>query len=122
MRYADGPSTAVHLLIDAPADAVWELIADPSRPVGTSDELQSATWGSHTGEGPGVGSTIEGANRNVVLRNAFRANGWALKTMANATGNLFERNTFDGNAFDVGTNSTSNVSRFQENYWDRYRC
>ncbi|HPV77908.1 MAG TPA: nitrous oxide reductase family maturation protein NosD [Gemmatimonadaceae bacterium] len=68
-----------------------------------------------------VGLYLEGANRNVVLRNAFRANGWALKTMANATGNLFERNTFEGNAFDVGTNSTSNVSRFQENYWDRYR-
>jgi len=68
-----------------------------------------------------VGLYLEGANRNVVLRNAFRGNGWALKTMANATGNMFEGNSFEGNAFDVGTNSTSNVSRFQENYWDRYR-
>lgn len=68
-----------------------------------------------------VGLYLEGANRNTVLRNTFRGNGWALKTMANATGNRFERNAFEGNAFDVGTNSKSNVSRFQENFWDRYR-
>lgn len=68
-----------------------------------------------------VGLYLEGANRNVVLGNTFRGNGWALKTLANATGNMFERNVFESNAFDVGTNSRSNVSRFSENYWDRYR-
>ena len=68
-----------------------------------------------------VGLYLEGANRNVVLRNSFDGNGWALKTLANATGNMFEGNIFTRNAFDVGTNSRENVSRFRENYWDRYR-
>ncbi len=68
-----------------------------------------------------VGLYLEGANRNTVLGNTFRGNGWALKTLANAQGNLYERNVFEANAFDVGTNSRENVSRFQENYWDRYR-
>lgn len=68
-----------------------------------------------------VGLYLEGANRNVVTANTFRGNGWALKTLANAQDNQYERNVFESNAFDVGTNSRENFSRFQENYWDRYR-
>ncbi len=68
-----------------------------------------------------VGLYLEGANRNLVVGNTFRGNGWALKTLANAQGNQYERNVFESNAFDVGTNSRANFSRFQENYWDRYR-
>jgi predicted alpha/beta hydrolase family esterase len=67
MRYADGPATSVHLLIDAPVDAVWEVVADPALPARTSDELQSAAWTSHVAGAPGVGSTIEGTNRNDVM-------------------------------------------------------
>jgi len=71
--------------------------------------------------GNSVGLHLEGSSRNLVSGNLFRANGWALKTLANATGNQFEHNIFEANAFDVGTNSRDNPSRFRENYWDRYR-
>lgn len=68
-----------------------------------------------------VGLYLEDANRNVVSRNAFRGNGWALKVMANAQGNEVRDNLFEENAFDVATNSRDNYSTFSGNYWDRYR-
>lgn len=68
-----------------------------------------------------VGLYLEGANRNQITANTFDGNGWALKTLANAEGNRYEGNLFERNAFDVGTNSRGNVSRFDRNYWDRYR-
>ncbi len=67
MRYADCPGTSVQLLIDAPAERVWDLVSDPARPVSTSDELQEAAWGRHPSGEPGVGSTIMGTNRNDAL-------------------------------------------------------
>lgn len=64
---------------------------------------------------------VEDANRNRVEGNAFLANGWAVKVMANAVGNVFSGNRFEGNTFDVATNSRSATSRFEGNWWDRYR-
>lgn len=63
-RYADGPEVEVDILIDAPADRVWQIVSDPAFPAEFSDELQEASWGEHEGDGPGVGSTILGRNHN----------------------------------------------------------
>ncbi|MEO7963866.1 MAG: nitrous oxide reductase family maturation protein NosD [Gemmatimonadaceae bacterium] len=68
-----------------------------------------------------VGLYLEDSNRNRVRANRFLENGWALKVMANAQENTVERNVFELNTFDVTTNSRSNFSRFNENYWERYR-
>ena len=68
-----------------------------------------------------IGLHVEGANRMEVFDNEFRANGWAVKLMANSVDNRFSRNNFVGNTFDVSTNSTRNYSEFEGNYWDRYK-
>ncbi len=68
-----------------------------------------------------VGLYLEGADRNRIAGNRFTANGWAIKTLANATGNRFTGNLFLGNTFDVATNSRSAASTFEGNWWDRYR-
>ena len=44
MRYADGPSVTVDVLIDAPPSAVWALVSDISLPARFSTELQAAEW------------------------------------------------------------------------------
>lgn len=64
---------------------------------------------------------LEGANRVKVLENRFASNGWAIRMLANSQDNTVSRNTFLDNGFDVATNSRSNASRFDGNFWDRYR-
>lgn len=64
---------------------------------------------------------LEDSNRNLVERNVFTGNGWAMKVLANATDNRFLGNSFEGNTFDVSTNSRSASSEFRGNWWDRYR-
>lgn len=44
MRYADGPTVTVDVLIDAPPDRVWALVSDISVPARFSTELQGAEW------------------------------------------------------------------------------
>jgi nitrous oxidase accessory protein len=68
-----------------------------------------------------IGMFLEGANRNRISGNAFEANGWGLRVLANATDNRITDNAFLGNSFDVGTNSRQNFSTFSGNFWDRYR-
>jgi nitrous oxidase accessory protein len=64
---------------------------------------------------------LEGANRVEVEGNDFVSNGWAVQVLANSDGSGFVANNFVGNSFDVSTNSRSTSSRFEGNYWDRYR-
>jgi nitrous oxidase accessory protein len=68
-----------------------------------------------------VGLYLEDSNRNAVEGNTFRANGWAIKVFANASGNRFTGNRFEGNSFDASTNSRTASSSFDRNWWDRYR-
>ena len=68
-----------------------------------------------------TGLYLEASNRNRIEGNAFHGNGWAVKVLANASDNLFTANRFEGNTFDAGTNSRSASSRFDRNWWDRYR-
>ena len=44
MKYADGPTVEVEVLVDAPAAAVWALVSDVGTPVRFSDELQEVRW------------------------------------------------------------------------------
>lgn len=44
MRYADGPTVTVDVLIDAPPAVVWALVSDISLPARFSTELQAAEW------------------------------------------------------------------------------
>ena len=53
--------------------------------------------------------------------NAFIANGWALRIIADCDNNRFEANRFQGNTFDVAYNaSPTNTNIFRRNSWDRY--
>jgi nitrous oxidase accessory protein len=63
----------------------------------------------------------DGAVRVQVEENQFRANGWAVRILANSLENEFTGNDFIGNTFDVATNSRRAYSTFRGNFWDRYR-
>ncbi|WKW12797.1 nitrous oxide reductase family maturation protein NosD [Pseudogemmatithrix spongiicola] len=71
--------------------------------------------------GSSTGLYLEGASRFEIRGNEFRANGWAVRLMADALDNRFVGNTFEGNAFDVATNSRTLRSTFDGNWWDAYR-
>lgn len=68
-----------------------------------------------------IGLHLEGASRNQIIDNDFARNGWAVRVLADAQDNVLRGNQFSGNVFDVGTNSRLNYSRFEGNWWDRYR-
>lgn len=84
-------------------------------------ELKDAVVEDNRFEANSVALFVEGTDRSRFLRNAFDGNGWAVKLMANAGENHFERNVFRNNTFDVSTNSRRAYSRFEGNFWDRYR-
>jgi nitrous oxidase accessory protein len=63
---------------------------------------------------------LEGANRMLVKKNVFTANGWGLKIQANCMENVVTENNFTGNTFDVSTNGSLVLNTFNENYWDKY--
>jgi uncharacterized protein YndB with AHSA1/START domain len=44
VRYADGPTVGVDVLIDAPVDRVWALVSDIGLPARFSTELEEAQW------------------------------------------------------------------------------
>lgn len=43
-RYADAPTVEDSIVIDAPPEAVWQVVADPLRAPEFSDELQRVEW------------------------------------------------------------------------------
>lgn len=67
-----------------------------------------------------VGIHMEGSSRMVVEKNRFKENGWALKVQASCNDIQFQHNNFIGNTFDVATNGSNVLSRFSQNYWDKY--
>jgi len=71
--------------------------------------------------GSSTGLYLEGASRLEIRGNEFRANGWAVRLMADALDNRFKANRFEGNAFDVTTNSRTVRSTFEGNWWADYR-
>lgn len=86
--------------------------------------LKEITDGALVGNrfvGSSTGLYLEGASRLDIRDNEFRANGWAVRLMADALDNHFSGNRFIGNAFDVATNSRTLRSTFDGNWWDAYR-
>lgn len=64
MRYADGPSVEVEIVVDAPTEAVWALVTDINLPARFSEEFRGATW---LGEGPALGARFAGRNRHPAI-------------------------------------------------------
>jgi nitrous oxidase accessory protein len=67
-----------------------------------------------------TGLVADGATRLRADRNAFAANGWAVKLEASTQGASFTRNNFLGNTFDLVTNSRQPDDTLDGNYWDSY--
>ncbi|HVX49289.1 MAG TPA: nitrous oxide reductase family maturation protein NosD [Chitinophagaceae bacterium] len=63
---------------------------------------------------------MEGGSRNLICKNNFKNNGWAMQVQASCNGNTIAGNNFTGNTFDVGTNGTLALNSFNHNYWDKY--
>jgi len=87
VRYADGPSTQVEVVVDAPPEAVWALITDIELPGRFSSEFVRGEW--LDGGGPALGARFVGHNRHpaagewqttstIVDFEAGRRFGWAV--------------------------------------------
>jgi uncharacterized protein YndB with AHSA1/START domain len=66
LRYGDGPATEVDVLIDAPPEAVWELVSDIELPVRFSSELQRVEW-IDGGQGACLGARFVGYNHHPAI-------------------------------------------------------
>jgi uncharacterized protein YndB with AHSA1/START domain len=64
MKYDEGPSVKVDVLIDAPIQRVWQLVADINIPAQFSTELLGAEWLDDT---RGVGARFMGRNHHKAL-------------------------------------------------------
>ncbi|MEM7091676.1 MAG: SRPBCC family protein [Actinomycetota bacterium] len=64
VRYADGPSTEVTVLIDASVTDVWPYLCDINVPGSFSEEFQRAEW---LDDGPALGATFRGFNHHPVV-------------------------------------------------------
>ena len=62
----------------------------------------------------------ESSTRNLISKNDFNQNGWALKMMANSMDNKIMSNNFIDNSFDVSSNSRQNYNTYEANYWSSY--
>lgn len=65
-RHADGPGAIVEVDIDAPVEAVWNLVTDIGLGSRFSEEFLGADW---TGDsaGPALGATFEGRNTHPAI-------------------------------------------------------
>ena len=86
MKYSDGPTTEVEVLIDARVERVWDAVVDINLPAEFSEEFQGAEW---VDGGPAAGATFTGRNRHRALGEwettshvnryePLRAFGWAV--------------------------------------------
>jgi nitrous oxidase accessory protein len=81
----------------------------------TDSEVQYNLFTKNT-----VGVMMEGSNRIVMTQNLFEGNGWAMKIQASCMDNFIAQNNFITNSFDVATNGELMLSKFENNYWDKY--
>lgn len=63
---------------------------------------------------------IEGSSRMEFRNNFFLSNGWAAQIQASCDDIVVTRNFFLGNSFDISTNGDLVLTKFTENYWDKY--
>jgi len=59
VRYADGPTVEVEVLVQAPVEKVWALVTDIELPAKFSSEFEGATW---VDEGPRLSARFVGRN------------------------------------------------------------
>ena len=64
MRYADGPTAEVEVVIDAPVERVWALVTDIDLPARFSPEFVGGAW---LDEGPALAARFVGRNRHEAL-------------------------------------------------------
>jgi nitrous oxidase accessory protein len=100
-RFADNPGAAAYGL----------LLKEIQRPV-----LEGNTFAGNT-----VGLMVDGVTGLEARRNAFRANGWAVRLMGNVLDGRFAGNDFVGNSFDVSTNARASGAAFEGNWFAEYR-
>ncbi|MFI6104108.1 SRPBCC family protein [Streptomyces sp. NPDC051310] len=67
MRYADGPLVECDVHVEAPPQAVWELVTDIQLPARLSPELQRAEWTDAATRAPALGETFVGYNRHPLV-------------------------------------------------------
>ena len=65
VRYADCPTLAVDIVIDAPPEAVWQFVSDIQLPARFSSEFDGAEW--LDGTGPAAGARFIGRNRHPAI-------------------------------------------------------
>jgi hypothetical protein len=64
VKYGDGPSTEVDVLINAPIERVWELVTDINLPAKFSTEFLGAHW---LDDVPRVGARFQGRNHHPAM-------------------------------------------------------
>jgi uncharacterized protein YndB with AHSA1/START domain len=64
MRYADGPTTEVDVVVDAPIELVWDAVVDINLSASYSTEFVGASW---VDDGPRLGARFVGRNRHAAL-------------------------------------------------------
>jgi hypothetical protein len=64
MKYAEGPTSEVDVIVAAPIERVWELVIDINLPARFSAEFQGAEW---VDEGPALGARFVGRNYHQAL-------------------------------------------------------
>jgi len=64
VRYADGPTAEVEVLINAPIERIWELVIDINLPAEFSEEFQGAEW---VDDGPALNARFVGRNHHDAL-------------------------------------------------------
>ena len=64
MRYADGPTVEVDVLVEAPVERVWGLITDIELPARFSTEFLGARW---LDDGPRLAARFVGRSRHDAL-------------------------------------------------------
>jgi hypothetical protein len=93
VRYDEGPTAEVEVLIDAPVEDVWALVADINLPARFSDEFRGARW---LDDKPEVGARFVGRNwhkamgewetTSIVSRyEPMRVFGWCVTDLENPT-------------------------------------
>jgi hypothetical protein len=73
VRYADGPTVEVDVLVGAPIDEVWVIVSDIEMPARFSSEFLGARW---IDDGPEVGARFAGRNHHDAL------GGWETTSVA----------------------------------------
>jgi uncharacterized protein YndB with AHSA1/START domain len=72
VRYAEGPTAEVEVLVEAPPERVWALVTDIDLPARFSQELLGAEW---LDEGPALGARFVGRSRHEAL-GAWETTSW----------------------------------------------